>query len=432
MPAGLDNYAHALVRFREWAATERLPKSSRRLPLPEPVLCAFAASHAGVYSAGAARSAIAGLRYAHDKDGLAWAGSPRLSRILEAVAQKAPPSSRRPERLPVTLAMVDEALVKLNLRRDFDQCVAAALLVAFWGQMRLSEILSPMRRYDFAKLPARKHLTLRADAGGPAQQETTAIWLPMTKTARKGEYVWLTRHFNDRSYALQEHLRDNRISRDDALFAYRDSHNDLIALTKGAFLSRLNEIWAEAGMKSVSGHCFRIRGTTALLKMGVDTEIVKMSGRWKKGNKKTRALKNNDERAHTTAMGALLLGAAAFDRQGAVYETMGIRSLPYYGTGGTVSIALNDEFAALGCEVLGKPVHIIIVMEVCQLFLGAMAGIERGTGPQSATAETKLSVLVMQAYEPYGNGDAARGVANIDQAMAEALSFSSLQAPPIL
>ncbi|EJD43330.1 hypothetical protein AURDEDRAFT_46393, partial [Auricularia subglabra TFB-10046 SS5] len=65
------------------------------------------------------------------------------------------------------------------------------------------------------------------------------------------------------------------------LFAYRDDNDEVVALTKNAFLGRLNEIWAAAGMQRVSGHCFRIGGTTALLRMGVDTEVVKMSGRWK-------------------------------------------------------------------------------------------------------------------------------------------------------
>ena len=66
------------------------------------------------------------------------------------------------------------------------------------------------------------------------------------------------------------------------MFAYRDDAGALVPLTKRAFLSRLNEIWAKAGMKAVSGHCFRIGGTTALLKLGVDTEVVKLGGgRWK-------------------------------------------------------------------------------------------------------------------------------------------------------
>ncbi|EJD43119.1 hypothetical protein AURDEDRAFT_44117, partial [Auricularia subglabra TFB-10046 SS5] len=52
-------------------------------------------------------------------------------------------------------------------------------------------------------------------------------------------------------------------------------------LTKTAFLSRLNEIWMATGMKKVSGHCFRIGGTTALLRAGVPPEVVKTAGRWK-------------------------------------------------------------------------------------------------------------------------------------------------------
>ncbi|EJD42361.1 hypothetical protein AURDEDRAFT_45509, partial [Auricularia subglabra TFB-10046 SS5] len=65
------------------------------------------------------------------------------------------------------------------------------------------------------------------------------------------------------------------------LFSYRDRDDKLVPLTKRAFLGRLNEIWAAAGMQTVSGHCFRIGGTTALLKLGVDTDVVKMCGRWK-------------------------------------------------------------------------------------------------------------------------------------------------------
>ncbi|EJD33534.1 hypothetical protein AURDEDRAFT_49262, partial [Auricularia subglabra TFB-10046 SS5] len=52
-------------------------------------------------------------------------------------------------------------------------------------------------------------------------------------------------------------------------------------LTKRAFMARLNEIWGQAGMQRVSGHCFRIGGTTALLRAGVAPEVVKTAGRWK-------------------------------------------------------------------------------------------------------------------------------------------------------
>ncbi|EJD45822.1 hypothetical protein AURDEDRAFT_165276 [Auricularia subglabra TFB-10046 SS5] len=80
------NYARARPR-PEWAATERVDVGE--LPIAEPVLCAYAASFAGLLSGGAARGAMAGIRFAHDAAGCQWAGSPRHARILDAVSRRA-------------------------------------------------------------------------------------------------------------------------------------------------------------------------------------------------------------------------------------------------------------------------------------------------------------------------------------------------------
>jgi 2-oxoglutarate dehydrogenase E1 component len=60
---------------------------------------------------------------------------------------------------------------------------------------------------------------------------------------------------------------------------------------------------------------------------------------------KTRAIQhyNNDEKSHTTAMGVLLHGDAAFAAQGVVYECLGFHSLPAYSTGGTIHIVVNNQ-----------------------------------------------------------------------------------------
>lgn len=60
---------------------------------------------------------------------------------------------------------------------------------------------------------------------------------------------------------------------------------------------------------------------------------------------KTRALQHfeNDEQTHSTAMGVLLHGDAAFAGQGVVYETMGMAELPSYGTGGTIHLIVNNQ-----------------------------------------------------------------------------------------
>lgn len=277
----ITNYELAVAHFTEWTCAERL-RIDTDTAITEPVLCAYAASLAGSYSGGTARTKLAGIRYWHDKRGLPWNGSARLKRILKGVDICAPPHTHRDERPPVTEAMIDEALQHLDPIRPFDVCVAAAMLVAFWGQLRLGEILSPTRAYDFGARPAGKGVRLRADAGGKLHQLTSAIWLPRTKVDRHGAWIWLARHHNDPSYALAEHMRVNAIGSDDPLFAYKhDTSHELIALTRNAFLNRLNEIWATAGMQRVTGHCFRIGGTTALLRAGVAPEVVKMAGRWR-------------------------------------------------------------------------------------------------------------------------------------------------------
>ncbi|KZV82569.1 DNA breaking-rejoining enzyme, partial [Exidia glandulosa HHB12029] len=275
------NYAGARAHFQQWCNAERV-HLTQGASVPEPILCAYAAAMAGVCAGGTARSRLAGLHFWHDRQGLAWKGSPRLLRILKAVTSATPSSSRREERPPVTEAMLDEALKKLDPKRPFDVCVAAAMLVAFWSQLRLGEVLSATRHYDFDALPTRRGLRLRADAGGALDRVTSALWLPRTKVERSGVWIWIARHYNDPSYALQDHIGVNRIALDDPLFAYRhDTSGELIALTRGAFLGRLNEIWSACGMQRFTGHSFRIGGTTALLRAGVDPEVVKMAGRWK-------------------------------------------------------------------------------------------------------------------------------------------------------
>ena len=60
---------------------------------------------------------------------------------------------------------------------------------------------------------------------------------------------------------------------------------------------------------------------------------------------KTRALQHfaDDEKEHHTAMAVLLHGDAAFAGQGVVYETLGMHSLPAYGTGGTIHLIVNNQ-----------------------------------------------------------------------------------------
>ena len=51
-------------------------------------------------------------------------------------------------------------------------------------------------------------------------------------------------------------------------------------LTKHRFMQRCNEIWQKAGYPRITGHSFRIGGTTELLLAGTPPDVVKKAGRW--------------------------------------------------------------------------------------------------------------------------------------------------------
>ncbi|EJD38344.1 carbamoyl-phosphate synth [Auricularia subglabra TFB-10046 SS5] len=76
-----------------------------------------------------------------------------------------------------------------------------------------------------------------------------------------------------------------------------------------------------------------------------------------------------------------------YEKPDAIYVTFGGQ------TALQVGIALKDEFAALGCKVLGTPVETIIMTEDRQLFASAMAEIGEKCA-QSATATTPDEAVV--------------------------------------
>jgi integrase len=64
------------------------------------------------------------------------------------------------------------------------------------------------------------------------------------------------------------------------MFAFPDANGAWILLTTRLFLARVNAIATLAKLPRVTGHCFRIGGTTELLRRGVPLEIVQVAGRW--------------------------------------------------------------------------------------------------------------------------------------------------------
>ncbi|KAJ7083504.1 hypothetical protein C8R43DRAFT_909495 [Mycena crocata] len=275
-PGTLSNYGYAVDRFLAFCAKEKIPIRFQ-LPADEFVLCAFAASGAGVHAGSTARNNIAALKAWHVAQGKTWQGSSRLHYVLAGVENLAPETSKRPPRPPINAEMLRVLYNGLDFTCPRDVAVFAAACVAFWGQCRLGEILP-----DSALESALIHKPTRAHVSrSHRNKRSTKLRLPRTKTKKSGEDVVLVAQ-NDPinpEIALNAHLKINNLSSSLPLFAYHTSSGVEI-LTRAKFLIRCNEIWQKAGYPHTTGHSFRIGGTTELLLAGVAPDVVKALGRW--------------------------------------------------------------------------------------------------------------------------------------------------------
>lgn len=111
--------------------------------------------------------------------------------------------------------------------------------------------------------------------------------LPWTNVAKeKGEDIFLGHQLGtlDPIRSLLAHFTTSpailEAPTSSHLFAYDVGGGRLVSLTKRKFLLICNPIWVAHGLPRISGHCFRIGGTTELLLRNVPPHIVKVMGRW--------------------------------------------------------------------------------------------------------------------------------------------------------
>lgn len=272
----VQRYSGAIRQFMRFCDSEGVP-SHLRFPADEFVLCAFAASSAGVHSRTTPRNRLSALKAWHVAHNMEWKGSARLRYVLNGVHSLAPHGSKRRPRPPVNATMIVQLVERLNLGDPLDIAVAACAVTAFWGQCRLGELLP-----SSSSVPSSSPFPARSDFKRSERNPLSCtIHLPRTKTHRHGQDVVLVDQrtpINPISL-LKKHLRVNDVPRDAHLFSYT-SASGLSSLTKSRFLRRCNSIWGPLGYPHTTGHCFRIGGTTELLIAGTPPEVVKATGRW--------------------------------------------------------------------------------------------------------------------------------------------------------
>jgi integrase len=267
-------HRNAKARFVRFCDAFLVPLNER-FPVSEAVLCAFAAHRAGRVAGATVRNDLAGLHAYHTLHGLPWPSPPRLRYIVAGVERARPASSRQALRPPVSLPLLRGVHEGTNLNVGLQAAVRACAFVAFYGQYRMGELL-PEAISDF---DPRWHPTRAAFHGG----RTPSITLPWTKTTLgAGAVITLAPQPHSRTCpvtAIRDFLKRHPMPRRAHLFAYRVD-GVFRPLTKRVFLAEVNAIASDLGLGRVTGHCFRIGGTTQLLASGVPPDVVKAAGRW--------------------------------------------------------------------------------------------------------------------------------------------------------
>jgi len=273
----LTKYESGIRKFLSFCDRERIGNRFR-IPASENLLCAFVATLAGEQSGDTIRNNLSAIRAWHIVNNLPYAAGLQLQYTLKGAQNMTPESSKRPLRPPVSWEMLQILDKELDHNDPEDCCVLACALVATSGQARLGELLPTCAsRHNPSKHPSVSDLRPSSTAAG-----SRTLQLPTSKTTgRAGATIFLCSQndCSDPISALETHLKANNLPRHYPLFSHR-LRDGYVALTRRRFLKRCNEIWSTYNLPFITGHCFRIGGTTILLLRGVSPHIVKVMGRW--------------------------------------------------------------------------------------------------------------------------------------------------------
>lgn len=271
----LDRYDASVKQFFSFCHSRGIAPTG---VVSEDLLCSFAASMAGSRAGGTAAAKIAAVKAWHVQNNLPWMGSSRLKYTLKGTENLRPQESIKPKRPPVSSEMLDVIRNNLDMGSPEDACIWAIVTTSFWSQIRMGEIC-PKTEKDFnvALTPTWQQF------GNPNRSGSRTLHLPRTKRGgTKGETVMVSRQRLklDPIAALENHARVNRCQTTDTVAAFRNASGILMGLTLRRLLRRVTAILAKHKFPRITGHCFRIGGTTELLLQGVPPDIVKLLGRW--------------------------------------------------------------------------------------------------------------------------------------------------------
>jgi hypothetical protein len=273
-----QGYNYAVKRLVKFAA-ECGMSQSEALPCSSNLLCLFIANGIGHTGTGTATANIAAIAEWHKRQGLPFEIPLQMQTIKRAIKLHWPKEKQqKPQRPPVTPGMMRSLATAWRTGNAREKCALAMALCAWNGQMRLGELM-PASIIEIipSRLPSRKEWLTNEKLG-----KASAIRLPWTKTnLHKGDIVVLPtqRAPLDATRAMCHHILASRLDDTALLCQYKDGES-VKTFDKNLLMYMCNEVWQKDGIQRITGHSFRIGGTTAYLMAGVDSDIVKKMGRW--------------------------------------------------------------------------------------------------------------------------------------------------------
>jgi hypothetical protein len=176
---------------------------------------------------------------------------------------------------------IDKHLIRSD---PLDSCIRCVLLLCFFCQLRVGELLCPTESLDH--FDCTRHPTFENISDSTAENGSANLHLPWSKTQKaRGDDVWIPRQEAplDPIHALHKHFIKSNLDLTHPIASYRNSCGTVVALTRSRFIRRINQILQLSGKNypRITGHCACIGGTTFYLVSGVPPDMVKKFGRWR-------------------------------------------------------------------------------------------------------------------------------------------------------
>ncbi|KAJ7587952.1 hypothetical protein C8J56DRAFT_827208 [Mycena floridula] len=268
-----------LKQYFIWASTKGIPKHLL-LPPAEELVCAWVADMAGRIAGPTIRGKVSALRNWVVFEGEEWSGGEMLEALMKGAHKATPDSSFQEKREPVTMEMIQALVEDLDRSDPAQICTLFMAVLAFYSQCRLGELLHTNQ--NTASFNPKHNPTFGAIKRARSS-DSKIIHLPKTKTkGLRGDDALIPKRRKDASdpiNLLDEHAKVNELSKDDPLASYLED-GVRKTLTKDKMLKICNKVWEKRGIERITGHSFRIGGTTFYLMEGFNPDVIKQLGRW--------------------------------------------------------------------------------------------------------------------------------------------------------